>query len=149
MTSILGALDTILASLPAGSLTDEERASYLAINVENKVFADDVLTEMSGPAGSLLPGYVTSAPLQNDLTIFEQLDQLIGRVDQVRRKCSDLQRIAGSEAYNMALNVYGSIELAHKGGIPGAKESYAKLQERFDKQGGRPKGSFGTLPDSI
>ncbi|MGJ8594192.1 MAG: hypothetical protein ACSHXF_16705 [Aquaticitalea sp.] len=135
----LADLDAIMAGLPTGSLTDEERASLSAINVENKIFADDVLTEMSGPIGALLPPYVTSAWLQNDLELFGQLDKLMGRVAQLHRRCSDLQRIVGNEAYGSALAVYKMTEMANEAGIPGAKETYDKLKDRFKSQGGKSK----------
>src|SRR5690606_9916005 len=137
MDTALNALDALLASLPTGSLTDAERASLPAINVENKIFADDVLNEMSGPIAGFLPGYVNAAALENDLAIFDQLDRIEGRAYQVSRKCSDLKRIAGTEAYGTALAVYRLVEMANGAGIPGAKEAYDKLMVRFEKQGGK------------
>lgn len=146
MTTALDALDALLASLPAGSLTDEQRASLPAINVENKVFAEDVLKEMSGPIAGILPSYVNSAALKNDLDIFDQLDELIGRLMQVQRKCTDLQRIAGSEGYGTSLAVYKMVEMANEAGIPGAKEAYVKLKDRFKDQGSKSEKKPDQMP---
>lgn len=139
MTAALDSLDALMASLPDGSLTDEQRSSLSSISVENKVFADDVLVELEGPLSSVVPSYINPTFLQNDLALYEQLDKILSRLNQATRKCTDLQRIAGNEAYNKALAVYKVAEMANDGGIPGAKESYDKLKVRFEKQGGKTK----------
>ena len=56
------------------------------------------------------------------------------------RRVSDLKRICGSESYDNGLEVYRIYEAATMAGIPGAKESYEKLKQRFYGQGnpGRP-----------
>ncbi len=137
-SGMLDAVTSIESNLPAGSLDDEERASLSAINVNNKVFAEDVITEMQGSGAGILPPYLSSALLATDLQIFEQLDQLDSRLANAQRKVNDLKRIAGHEAYTMALSVYKNYDAASQAGVPGAKESYERLKVRFENQGSKP-----------
>ncbi len=149
LTSAITGVNTVRDSLPAGSLTDEQRASLPSISVGNKVFSDDVLVEMGGAIAAFLPNYVSAPQLTNDLGLYNQLDQLMSSVNQLQRKISDLMRIAGNEGYSTSLAVYKMVEMASEAGIPGAKESYDKLKVRFMEQGGKggkPKDEMPTGP---
>ena len=136
VTTINTAIADIESNLPAGSLDDEQRKSYAAIDVNNKVFTEDVLAEMQSNGASILPPFLSSALLSNDLQLFEQLDGMESRLNNALRKVSDLKRIAGHEAYSMALSVYRIYDAANQAGISGAKESYERLKARFENQGG-------------
>ena len=49
-------IDTFIDLIPTGtSLTDEQRSSYLAINVGNKVFSENILSESSTLGPDILP----------------------------------------------------------------------------------------------
>lgn len=139
VTAINSGITAIEAQLPAGSLTDEERNSYRAIDVNNKVFVEDVITEMGISGAGIIPPFLNSTIIQNDLTLFGQLDAIESKIINVLRHVSDLKRICGSEGYDNGLAVYRIYEAAAMAGIPGAKESYDKLKQRFDGQGGKPK----------
>ena len=72
VTAITDAVNTILSKVPGNTtLTDEQRLSYNAINVANKVFADDCLTEAQVNGEGILPGFINLIHLKNDLTVFE------------------------------------------------------------------------------
>lgn len=134
ITAIDAAVVTITSKLPAGSLTDEQRSSLKAINVANKVFVEDVLTEIGVSGTGIIPAFIVPAHIQNDLTLFEQLDAVEAQVLNLLQKIADLKRIAGDEAYSVALAVYKIYDAANAGGIPGAKQAYDKLKTRFDAQ---------------
>ncbi len=135
MTNALAAITNLETELPEGSLDDAQRDNYRAINVQNKVFTEDVMIEMANNGATILPPYLNLDLLKNDFTLFEQLDTLESRLVNATRKLSDLKRIAGHEAYTFALSVYKSYDAANQAGIPGAKESYERLSERFHGQG--------------
>jgi hypothetical protein len=139
VTAINTGLATITAQLPAGTLTDEERNSYNAIDVNNKIFVEDTLTEMAISSAGIIPPFLNIAVIQTDFTLFEQLDAIESGITNLLRKVSDLKRICGSESYNYSLAVYRIYESANFAGISGAKESYEKLKVRFDVQGGKLK----------
>jgi hypothetical protein len=135
MTNALAAISNLETELPEGSLDDEQRQNFRAINVQNKVFTEDVMIEMENNGATILPPYLNVALLKNDFDLFEQLDTLESRMLNAVRKITDLKRIAGHEAYSFALSVYKSYDAANQAGIPGAKESYERLSERFNGQG--------------
>lgn len=135
LTAINAGVAAITAKLPAGSLDEEQRKSYQAIDVDNKVFSEDVVTEMNISGTGILPPFLNATFIQNDLTLFEQLDGVEANLLNVLQKVADLKRIAGNEAYGMATAVYKIYSAANFAGIPGAKQAYDKLKARFDAQG--------------
>lgn len=136
ITAINTAIGTILSKVPAGTtLTDEQRLSYNAINVANKVFSDDCLSEAQANGTGILPGFVNLTNLQNDLTVFEQLDQIESALNNALQRISDARRIAGHEAYGQANVIYNAFKTANESGIANAKASYDKLKARFEQQG--------------
>ena len=88
----------------------------------------------------IIPPFLNATIIQTDLTLFGQLDSIESNLTNLLRRVSDLKRICGSESYDNGLEVYRIYEAATMAGIPGAKESYEKLKQRFDGQGnpGRP-----------
>ena len=131
MQRIDDACDDILNSIPDVSLTDEERNSMVSMDVDNKVFADDVWTEIQGPARNIIPAYVDTARYRNDLTLAEQADAISAKLAVVVRRVSDLHRIASSETMATASLVYNLILAANKAGVSGAKEPAEKLKRRY------------------
>ena len=136
VTAINTAVSTILSKVPANTtLTDEQRVSYNAINVANKVFADDCLAEAQANGTGILPAFVNLTNLQNDLDVFEQLDQIESMLNNTLQRVADAKRIAGHEAYGQANVVYSAFKTANESGIENAKSSFDKLKARFEAQG--------------
>jgi hypothetical protein len=136
VTAINTSIASILAKVPANTtLTDEQRISYNAINVANKIFAEDCLTEAGANGTGILPAYVNVPNLQNDLTIFDQLDAISSALSNVLQRVEDAKRIAGHEAYGQATLVYNSFKQAHENGVANATASYTKLKARYETQG--------------
>ena len=141
ITAINASIVTITSKLPAGSLTDEQRSGLKSIDVANKVFVEDVITEIGVSGAGIIPAFINPVFIQNDLTLFGQLDAVEASVLNLLQKISDLKRISGDEGYSMSLSAYKIFDAANQAGIPGAKQAYDKLKIRFDAQGsstGRP-----------
>jgi hypothetical protein len=122
-------IDTTLSFLIA--LTEEERDRLFGVNVNNKVFIEEALEEAQNN-GSILPGYIQVAELEKDLTLFNQLGDLLSNLRNALQKMEDTQRLAGHEAYAVSLTIYQLYKSAAEAGIPGAASSYNRLKERFD-----------------
>lgn len=146
-SKITAGSQSILAELPPNtSLTDEQRLSYSAINVANKVFCDDVLAECQIVGPDIVPAYISVPGIENDLIIFKQLDDHENEVLNVLQRIRDAKRIAGHEAYSACTVVYNAIKTASDAGIPNAKAAYTKLKVRFDVQSSN---SAGRAPDQL
>ena len=111
-----------------------------AINVNNKTFSEDAINAGVNNA-TLIPSYVSLVNMQNDLTLFTQLDELVGIVNQLCEKLEDTRLLAGSESYVSALTLYKLFGSAADAGVPGADAIVAQLKTRFAGQGGA-----GTAP---
>jgi hypothetical protein len=143
LTAVKNALQTINTNLPfLVGLTSEERASLPTIDVNNKTFTEDAINAGINNA-SLLPGYVSVANMQSDMTLFSQLDEIIQLTQQLLEKLEDTQMLAGSEAYTSALTLYKLFGSAADAGVPGTDANYNQLRTRFAGQGGK-----GTAPTS-
>jgi hypothetical protein len=146
ITAINTSIATILSKVPANTtLTDEQRLGYNAINVANKVFAEDCLIEALANGTGILPGFINIPNLQNDLTIFNQLDTIASALNNALQRIEDAKRIAGHEAFGQATNIYNSFKQAHESGIPNATTTYNKLKVRFEAQGNTAGRNANTL----
>lgn len=146
ITAVKTALQTIATNLPfLTGLTVEERITLPAINVSNKAFTEDAIN-VAVNNSTLIPAYVNVPNMQNDLTLFTQLDEIIILTKQLLEKLEDTQLLAGSEAYVGALAVYKLISSASDAGVPGTDAIYDQLRQRFSGQGGA--GTPATDPNS-
>jgi hypothetical protein len=135
LTAISAAITNLNASLSfLQALTDPERDALLSLDVDNKVFVDDAFDEMTNN-GAILPAFINTGYLKNDITLFEQLDSLESELRNLLSRISDTKRLAGHEAYVMSLTAYNLYGMATNAGIPGAKQSYDRLKVRFAGQG--------------
>lgn len=139
---INAAIADIAGKLPTASLTEGQRDSLKGIDVDNKVFVEDVITEIGISGAGIIPPFINGSLIQTDLTLFSQLDALESSLANLLQNISDLKRIAADEAYSMSTAIYKMYEAANAAGIPGAKQSYDKLKIRYEKQGG------GRKPDA-
>lgn len=136
ITAINNCIATILSKIPVNtSLTDEQRIRYNAINVANKVFAEDCLVEAQQNGSGILPGFINLTNMQNDITVFNQLDQVESALNNVLQRISDAKRIAGHEGYGQANVIYNAFKTANDNGIANAKSSVEKLKARYEAQG--------------
>jgi hypothetical protein len=124
-------------------LTTDERVTLPKISENNKVFVGDSINALVNNA-PMLPSYLNVADIKNDLTLYEQLDELEMMALQLVEKIQDTRMLCGSEAYVSSLAAYRLFEAAASAGIPGADAIYDALKQRFAGQG--PTG--GTPPQS-
>jgi hypothetical protein len=81
-----------------------------------------------------MPAFVNVEELKKDLTLYDQLDDVIILAQKLMSKLLDTQMLAGSEAYTSALVAYRVIQTAAGAGRPGASAAYEMLRERFSGQ---------------
>jgi len=137
LTAVKAAFQTIATNLPfLIGLTKEERSALPAIDVDNKAFTEDALNIALNNA-SLFPSYLSSAIMQNDLTLFLQMDEILFIAMQLVEKIADTQLLAGSESYTSGLMYYKLIGASADAGVPGADTLYDQLKARFANQGGK------------
>lgn len=141
ITAVKTALQTINDNLPfLIGLTVEERMALPAINVNNKTFTEDAINAaVNNP--TLIPSYLSVTNMQNDMTLFAQLDELVGLANQLCERLEDTKLLAGSESYVAALTLYKLFGSAADAGVPGADAIVTQLKARFAGQGGA-----GTAP---
>ena len=112
------------------SLTAEERMTLPKISVANKSFTEDAINALDNNA-AIFPAYLNVGQMQNDLKLYQQLDEIAIMLRQTLERIEDTRILAGSEAYVAALTVYKIVGAAAKGGIEGSETIYEQLRERF------------------
>lgn len=127
------------------SLSPDEREELFGLDVENRVFAQEALEEAT-TNGGILPGYIAVPELDNDLRLYNQLESIETVIENQLQRIKDTKRLAGHEAYAMALTIYKLYESAHLAGISGATASYTRLKQRFLQQGGGAPPASNTPP---
>jgi glycerol-3-phosphate cytidylyltransferase-like family protein len=138
----MDALNTVEANLPPIVITDEERSSFNAISVDNKIFVDEVINELQNNPNLNLDGFFNPAFIVNDRDLFEQAETIESRMENVLNLVRDIKRMVGHESYGSGTGTYGMIAVMARNGMLGAQESYERLKARFAGQGGngRPEG---------
>lgn len=132
---IRASLDSIEAALPfLLGLTISERRFLPKISQSNKLFVADAL-QAAQDNSHFLPAYIDIAEMAKDFRLYNQLDELILRFNQILEKMSDTQMLAGSESYKTALAFYQMIQFAAQAGLPGADTLNDMLKTRFEGQG--------------
>ncbi|MBP6825432.1 MAG: hypothetical protein KA165_02635 [Saprospiraceae bacterium] len=116
-------------------LTKDERKSLAKISTVNRSFTESAIAAISSNP-DIFPLYLDVKEIRTDLTLYDQLDEIVKLSNQVTESLRDTQIIAGSEAYVSALTGYKFIAAAAKGGVQGAKSVYDDLKKRFEGQGG-------------
>ncbi|MDN3725537.1 hypothetical protein QRD02_14220 [Aequorivita sp. SDUM287046] len=138
ITEIMEALTTVESALPTATLTDEQRRELNSINVDNKVFAEEVLDEMNTNPIAAVNGTYNKEFLANDLSLFEQTESILSWMKNISQRVEDIRRLAGHEGYGLATAAYGMYDVLARSGVPGAQASYDRLKPRFAKNGGKP-----------
>jgi hypothetical protein len=141
IAEVKGFIKNIYGKMPfLIGLTTDERVTLPKISENNKVFVGDSINALVNNA-PMLPSYLNVADIKNDLTLYEQLDELEMLALQLVEKIQDTRMLCGSEAYVSSLAAYRLFEAAASAGIPGADAIYDALKQRFAGQ-----GPTGTTP---
>ncbi|WP_150032460.1 hypothetical protein [Taibaiella lutea] len=131
---------SIINALPeSGNLTlnDDERGSLTSLDVDNKIFVEDAVNEIRNNGQNIIPPFISAEQLQNDLTLFEQMDELRSIQNNVQECIEAILRIAATEAYGVSNAAYQFFKSAAEAGIPNAQSSYDKLKQRYKPKGGK------------
>ncbi|MNU55581.1 hypothetical protein D3C71_446630 [compost metagenome] len=136
----LANIKTLFAAIQAQlpflvGLSPAERMSLPKINVGNKTFSEDAGNALRN-SPQLFPSFLSADMLQNDLNLFNQLDEISAICRQLSERIEDTRILAGSEAYTTALSIYRIAEAASIAGMPGSKAVYQQLKERFNYRPG-------------
>ena len=140
-TAIQTAIQTITSKLPfLISLTNEERKGNLKLGNKTGVFMLKALDYAKNNPG-LVPPYTDIVEVSKDLTLYNDLTNILEWLVPLVQKIEDTQMEAGTEAYSGILPFYSSTKLASQKDVPGARAIYEDMQERFP---GRKKKSTPT-----
>jgi hypothetical protein len=135
VTAVKNALQAIQTNLPfLVGLTMDERKSLLAIDVNNKTFTEDAINAAANNP-TLVPSYISVPNMQADLTLFNQLDELLMLANQLCERIDDTKLLAGAEAYNASRLFYKAVQTAAKAGVPSADSIAQQLSTRYANQG--------------
>jgi hypothetical protein len=139
VTDIMNAFNTVETKLPAHiNLPPDQRDGMLKINIANKEFCADVI-KVYPNIKDLMPAYINIAEMKKDVELFDGLDAIYQRAQEIQNQVADLMILAGNEAYVQALAVYSNNQTAAKRGLKGAAEANEVLSKRFAGQGKRKK----------
>ena len=137
-SAVKTAFETIKANMPfLTGLTVDERIALPKINVSNKAFTEDAINAIANNS-ELLPSYLKVEAMKNDLTLFMQLDELLGLARQIVELMEDTQMLAGSEAYAASLTAYKLFQAASEAGLKGSDAIFDSLKGRFAQTSATP-----------
>lgn len=134
------AIQILKNSLPFGlNLTKEERLALSNIQDDRLSFVEKVVVDYAPVNANLVSGFAgTLANAVNDLTLYEQLRNVILQLQSVVETYTDTQQVAGNEAYEFSLEFYGTAQRAAKNNVPGTDAIVDDLGKLFEGQGPQP-----------
>ena len=139
MQSIKDCINTLIKLLPDGgslTLTGDEKGQLAALDVDNKIFVEDVINECTNNGAGIIPALISPQLIESDLRLFEQMDQLHSMLMKAIECVENLRRVAASEAYALSNVIYKIFAVAAGSGIANANSSYEKLRARYKDNGG-------------
>lgn len=80
----------------------------------------------------ILPPFTDLDELENDLKLFNNLQNIAKEVDRLADMINDTRIAAGSDAYVAALSIYNSVKQAAKMNVPGTKAILDDLKTAFE-----------------
>lgn len=139
MTDLLDALNVIDRLMPfLVELTPKEMKSLAKIDVSNQNFAMETINVLETTAVQL-PANMSKEEIKKDLDLYQQLNRLRLRIEQLAKTVKHTTILAGSQAYSSSLVVYKLIQTYANAGISGYAALEDRLKIRFAKQGKTPK----------
>lgn len=133
VVAIEAAINAITPKIPSSPLTPEQRSTFQGMDVDNKIFVEDTITELSISGTGIMPPFLNAGFIQNDLTLFQQLDRIESALQNLLVKVTDAKRTASHEAVSMSQAVYRIYVAADASGITGAKQAVDKLSQRYER----------------
>ncbi|MCU0692141.1 MAG: hypothetical protein MUF54_12145 [Polyangiaceae bacterium] len=135
----------VAATFPfAVALTDDERRALPKLGDKSLAFVEKAL-EAAKAKPKLIPEAVRVDAFERDLVLYKQAGEVARSLAAVTRSVEDTQMVAGSEAFQAALIVYGFLQSA-SGLEPGLQEVVRELGARFRRQRPTAAGESGPGP---
>lgn len=116
-------------------LTGADRVALLKLGDKSVAFVNKSLEAAKAHPGSIPPA-VKVDELERDVKLYDQLNEIARRLATLQRAVEDTAMVAGSEAYQAALQVYGFLQAGVKF-EPGLGEVVNELGRRFRRQRAR------------
>ena len=130
-TTIQASVQTINSKMPfLISLTEEERRGGLKLGDKSGTFMQKAL-DYAKNNPSLVPPYLDLIETSKDLTLFNDLTNVLEWLKPLIQKIEDTQMEAGAEAFSQILPFYNNVRMATEKDIPGARAIYEDLKPRF------------------
>jgi hypothetical protein len=133
-----------LSHLLLFNLTAEDRHGLLKMGDRSMAFVNKALTYASQNP-TLVPPYISVEEAVKDNTLAAQLSDIARELAVLSTALDDTIMIAGSEAYDAALQFHGSVKAASRSNTPGSQAIYEDLSQRFP---GRPRRMAAATPQT-
>lgn len=113
------------------SLSAVEAQKLIKMGSKSMDFVHDALLS-AREHPEILPTSFDLAEYENDVALYDALQSIQIRINELAKKIDDTMRLVGSDSMNAALEVYGLLNLALKTN-PSLKPTIDELKKRFAK----------------
>ena len=139
LTAIQAAITALRApaNMPAQfNLTKEERKTLPNISDQRYPYVQRAIKNHGPANANLVTGFAgTLTEADNDLTFYDQVENIIGQLKQIVEIYEDTQQVAGSEAYAWTRALYNIAKEAAANQVPGSDAVVDDLGTMFEGQG--------------
>lgn len=128
---VLAYIDAIYEKLPfLMGLTHDERRELVKLNHDGRPFVEQSLS-IGAKYHQLVPGCVDIDAAINDIELYVALEPVLHAMKHLQSLMEDTRRIAGSEAYAAAREVYHSVK--RNGKALGLESTITELARQFPR----------------
>lgn len=116
------------------NLTPADKQGMIKMGDRTIAFVGKAL-EYASQNPELVPAYVSLDEAIRDYNLASQLNEIAMQLSVISTALDDTITVCGSEAYDAALQFYGSVKGASRSNLPGSQAIYDELSKQFP---GRP-----------
>lgn len=131
VAEVLQKVAEIQAILPEGvALRPSDRRKLLKLGRKTTQFVQRTI-EMTQQNPNMVPAYIDRTSMETSYQVYNQMLSIIGSVEQLERKVTDIMLVSGNVASTSSISCYHAIKNASKDNVPGAQPVYDALKTRF------------------
>lgn len=112
------------------NLSGEDRQNLGSINETNKLFVNKTKTLMEQNP-SMVPVFINQEEYHRDLTARQEIEELLLKLDTIKRNLSDTKILLDNDNYHDALAFYRSVRYLANEHQSGAIAVYEELKQYF------------------
>jgi len=133
----IAVIEKTLANVLTINLEPADRSAMLKLGDKTLAFVGKAM-EFGNLNAKIVPSFIDFPEAQKDYRLSQDLFTLLQQLNPLVRSMEDAGMVAGSEAFEAALNIYGTAKAASASNTPGVQAVVDELAKRYPNRKRKP-----------